>query len=122
MNFKTLTFILLTFGLLLTASSAWALGSAGQEFWLGFPYPFGGTPKALLLLLSSNTNTTATVTEPGMAPVAYPIVPGATTKVVLQNTDVMNIGSDNTVTHQGIHFTAPDDITVYGIDYISAAT
>jgi hypothetical protein len=126
MNFKKTVFSLTAFSLLLIHSSAWALGSAGQEFWLAFPWTnvtYGSGAQSMFLLLSSGVNTTATVLDPSAgAPVNYPIVPGATTTVPILSATQMNNANDNTITHLGIHVTAPNDITVYGVNYIATIT
>ncbi len=120
-----LPFILLL-GFWLLSSSAEAIGNAGTDFWLSFPYAlnvFSGARQTIVLLLSGGTATTATVLDPGIGvPATYPITPGATTAVTITSTDQLKTIGNDTITHAGIHVTAPDDITVYGVNYITENT
>ena len=78
----------------------------------------------MLLLITSDVNTTATIFDTGGPPAGTTngVTPGLNTTVNLLPTDLMSSASDNTVTTQGIHVTSADNITVYGIDYIPFAT
>ncbi len=77
--------------------------------------------QTLLLLITSSASTTATITDPSVgSPQAVPVVPGTTTSVVIQNAAQDMVY--NTVNHLGIHVTAPNDISVYGVDWSTYLT
>ena len=107
--------------LLLISQSALAVqpDSKGTDFWLMFNANFG-TP-ALSLFITGDTATSGNVAIPGLAFSApFSVTPGVVTTVVLPSTTaVTTLG---VVGNKGIHVTANDEVTVYGLNQLRATT
>ncbi|MFC1935737.1 thrombospondin type 3 repeat-containing protein, partial [Chloroflexota bacterium] len=106
---------------LLVGSVAAAPDNQGSEFIVGFMenyYSDGNTT----LFLTGSTATTATVEAPGISfgPTTYAITPGTITSVTVP-TSIRTSGS-GTLQNKGIRITAPQEITVYGLNQQSATT
>ena len=107
--------------LLLTCQSALAVqpDSKGTDFWLMFND--NNNNNTLSLFIAGDIATTGNVTIPGLAFSApFSVTPGAVTTVVLpRSTTVTSLG---VVGNKGIHVTATDEITVYGLNQQQAST
>ena len=117
---RLLAAVLAALALAVTAAApASAQDSRGTNFWLAFQGNLPG--QELKLFIAGETATTGTVTIPGLAFTApFTVAPGAVTTVDLpvaaQN------GLSDTVQDLGIHVTAADEVTVYGLNRQSATT
>ncbi len=93
--------------------------SKGKEFWLMFNRNYN-TP-AVTLFLTANVNTTGKVEIPGLSFTQnFSITANAVTSVVLPN--AVAIHTNDVIDSKGIHVTAADEITVYGLNYIQFTT
>jgi hypothetical protein len=101
------------------ASAATNPDSLGTDFWLAFPGNYsGGT---LTLFITGPTATSGTVTMPGVAFSApFTVTPGTVTSVPLPAGS--DIQTSDTVENLGIHVTADAEVTVYGLNQITAST
>src|SRR5688572_14451831 len=94
--------------------------SKGTDFWLMFNENYSGTP-ALTLFITGDTNTTGTVSVPGIGfSQNFSVTANAVTSVVLpgnaMQTGVVTIGN------LGIRVTAQAEVTVYGLNRIQFTT
>lgn len=95
------------------ASAATNLDSLGTDFWLAFPGNLPPSP-VQTLFLTGPTATTGTVSVPGIAFSApFAVVPGTVTTVVLPSVEIL---TSDVVENLGIHVTAIDEVTVYGLN------
>jgi hypothetical protein len=94
--------------------------SKGTDFWITFPGNyFGGDAKTLFI--SSETNTTGTVTVPGLGfSTSFTVAPGTTTSVSLPNNVTIDVS--DAIENKGIHVTSLEEITIYGLSRIVATT
>ena len=93
--------------------------SQGTDFWLAFPENLG-TP-TLSLFIASSTSTSGTVDIPGPGvPKRFSFTPGAVTSVPI--TSAAAVTTNDSVEAKGIHVTALDEVTVYGLNRRSATT
>jgi hypothetical protein len=90
-----------------------ASDSQGVEFWLTFP---GNLLRSeLSLFLTGTTNTTGTVSIPGLRFTApFSVTAGAVTTVVLPST--ASLSTSDGVENKGILVTAQDEVAVYGLN------
>lgn len=107
--------------LLLTCQSALAVqpDSKGTDFWLMFNANLStGTVN---LFITGDTATSGNVAIPGLSFSApFSVTPGTVTTVVLPtNTPVTTLG---VVGNKGIHVTANDEVTIYGLNQRSFTT
>ena len=99
--------------------SANADGAAGSDFWLAFPANFGGPE--LTLFIVGNTATSGTVEVPGIEfSQGFDVTPGQVTSVSIPSD--AQITADDSVSNLGIHVTAADPVTVYGLNRIAQTT
>jgi hypothetical protein len=93
------------------------LSNAGKEFWLGFPSNLEQNAQSLTLYISGTSATTGTVTIPGLGfSEPFSVTPGTVTKVRLPDTAEINPGASNVTENKGIHVTAEQPVTVYGLN------
>jgi hypothetical protein len=101
-----------------------ASDSQGIEFWLAFPGNLHIWPaelRELGLLITGSVETTGTVTIPGLEfSTPFTVTAGTVTTVALPPNAALN--SSNRVENKGIHVTARDAVTVYGLNRFSAST
>ncbi len=112
-----LTFVLtlLSFGV-----HAQSPDSKGTDFWITFPGNY--TAGALTLFISGDESTTGTVAAPGTGfSTTFSVTPGLVTSVVLP-TGSLELNLSNTVEKKGIHITAGKEVTVYGLNRVTATT
>ena len=96
--------------------------SKGTDFWLMFTANFDSSAQ-LTLFITGETNTTGTVSIPGLAvPFTAPFIvtAGVVTSVPLPSTAIVT--GSNVVTNQGIHVTSLAEVTVYGLNRMQAST
>lgn len=111
-------FLVLIF-MLVAMNSRAALDSKGTDFWLMFNGNLG-TP-TLTIFITSDVNTSGTVDVPGIAFSAPFTVTANTVTAVSIPGSVANHTSD-VVDVNGIHVTALQEVTVYGLNYIAFTT
>lgn len=90
----------------------------GTDFWLAFPgnYQGGGN---LYFYVSGETSTTGSITASGFS-TTFSVTPGTVTIVTIPGS--FHVNSHNTVENKGIHVTADDEITIYGLNQQPATT
>jgi len=112
---------LLALGMLaLPAVAGAAPDSRGTDFWLMFPTNYVSSP-ALSLFIAGETATSGTVSIPGLSFTApFTVTPGVVTTVTLPAG--AQASSADGIESKGIHVTAADEVTVYGLNRISATT
>jgi hypothetical protein len=116
--FKKIIFVLAM--LMISASTGNAApDSKGTDFWLTFPQNYFGDPQ-LTLFIAGDTATTGTVTGPGMTPTNFSVTPGTVTVVNIPPS--AELTTSDTVENKGIHVTAQNEVTVYGLNHITATT
>jgi hypothetical protein len=102
------------------ADAADAPDSRGRDFWLAFPLNHQGTPE-LSLFITGETDTSGTVAVPGLGfSVPYTVTAGDITTVALPAS--AQIAGSDVVSDLGIHVTAADEVTVYGLNRIPFTT
>jgi hypothetical protein len=95
--------------------------SKGTDFWLTFPGNYYEVP-TLTLFITGDVPTTGEVTIPGLGfSAAFSVTPPAVTTVVLPSNADLGSSSD-LVENKGIHVTALNEVSVYGLNRISATT
>jgi uncharacterized repeat protein (TIGR01451 family) len=103
-----------------TAAAAPQADSRGTDFWLAFPQNYTAT-SALSLFITGDQATSGTVEVPGLS-VSEPftVTPGTVTTVNLPST--VSLNTSDGVQPKGIHVTAQNEVTVYGLNRIQAST
>jgi hypothetical protein len=96
-----------------------ASDSLGTDFWLLFTGNLAAP--TLTLFITGETATTGTVEAPGFAaPTPFAVTPGVITAVPLQA--AAHVTASDVVENLGIHVTALDEVTVYGLNQSPATT
>ncbi|MGZ5281101.1 MAG: Ig-like domain-containing protein [Bacteroidia bacterium] len=108
---KSLVIVLITV-FSVNISRAQQPDTKGTDFWLAFPGNYGGY-SSLYFYISGETATTGTVTASGFSD-TFSVTPGTVTIVSVPTS--FNISSHNLVETKGIHITANDEITIYGLN------
>ncbi|MBC7936723.1 MAG: Ig-like domain-containing protein, partial [Rhizobacter sp.] len=108
-------FAVVTFCTLCTSSAmSQALDSKGTDFWLTFPGNYFGTVE-LSLFVSSEVNTSGTVSIPGLGfSVPFTVTAGNITTVVVPQT--AQLDQSDVIQNNGIHVTALNEVTIYGLN------
>ena len=115
--FIVISFLLASFGL--TGNAHAAQDSKGTDFWLVFMQNWSGTPN-LQLFITSDVGTSGTVEIPGLAwSQSFTVTADTTTTVDIPTSAML---SDNGIHDKGIHVTAEDEVTVYGLNQITYTT
>ncbi|MBC7382159.1 MAG: T9SS type A sorting domain-containing protein [Bacteroidia bacterium] len=121
--FKYLIGIFLSLSLLTSSTQkiyAQTADSKGKDFWLMFNSNYNNNP-TLTLFITSAVNTSGVVTVPGIGFSApYTIAANAVTPVFIPSTVANHIS--NVVDNKGIHVTAEEEVTVYGLNKIPFTT
>lgn len=100
---------------------ACASSNIGTDFWIMFPGSLTDPSQALQLFISADSNTSGTVSIPGLQfNQAFTVTAGQTTTVTLPNA-AMVISSD-VVESKGIHVTTLGPVSVYGLNFVPFAT
>lgn len=110
---RTFSFLLLLFW-----GNVYSATTTGKDFWVMFS-PNYQTPSELTLFISSNVDTTVTVTLPSVSPQVYSVVAGTTLSV---NVPVSYISNSGVNTDKGIHLESDDSIAVYALNKRRAST
>ncbi len=96
--------------------------SLGKEFWVAFPKNFWYSPE-LSLFISSPDATAGTVEIPGLAwSQDFNVTPGSVTTVSIPVAAQLTDGASGAAEMSGIHVTATDEVSVYGLNRYSATT
>ena len=94
--------------------------SKGKDFWIAFAKNYTGNAIPSLFI-SSETATSGTVSIPGLGYSSdFATTPGIITTVTLTSYDELKV-SDG-IENKGIHITALEEVTVYGLSRYSATT
>jgi hypothetical protein len=104
--------------LLFAGQSISAPDSKGTDFWLMFNGNLG-TP-TLTVFITSDVNTSGTVTPQGGAPIPFVVTANTVTPVTIPGS-YANHTSD-VVDSKGINVSALNEVTVYGLNYIAFTT
>jgi hypothetical protein len=116
--FIVLSFLLSSFGL--TGNAHAAQDSKGTEFWLIFMQNYSGDSTNLQLFITSDVDTSGKVEIPGLTwSQAFTVTADTTTTV---NIPISAMLSTNGIHNKGIHLTAEDEVTVYGLNQIQYTT
>jgi hypothetical protein len=106
------------------ARSAPLPDSRGTDFWLMFTGNYNlsdANPLTLTLFIAGGTNTSGTVSIPGLGFSAlFTVTANVVTSVVLPNQ--AETQRSGVVENRGIHVTAEDEVTVYGLSRQRATT
>ncbi len=95
--------------------------SLGKDFWVAFPQNLGAGE--LSLFISSPTATSGNVSVPGLSfSENFNVTPGAVTTVSVPDGAQLGDGSSGDPEDRGVHVTATDEVTVYGLNRIQATT
>jgi hypothetical protein len=95
--------------------------STGTDFWLTFPGE-NPDPEVICLFITGDVGTTGTVTIPGLGfSDTFSVAAGAVTTVMLPLATELGDSSD-TVGNKGVHMTAQDEVTVYGLNRMDYST
>ncbi len=123
-------FILVAF----SGRPCWAVktGSQGTDFWLAFPDSYNDTTDATAeqLLITSLNAATGTVQVPGLGiSIPFSVAAGGMTVVTLPTTVIAGVTISpasvtqlDGISQQGIHLIASNNVAVFGLNYIQAAT
>ncbi|MBS1551707.1 MAG: T9SS type A sorting domain-containing protein [Bacteroidetes bacterium] len=111
---KAIMIILLAvFGFISIANAA--PDTKGTDFWLMFNYNDLGGSQTLSIFITSDVNTSGTVDVPGIGFTSpFNVAANTVTTVVIPNSAV--ISSNDIVENKGIHVTALNEVTVYGLN------
>ena len=118
---KISPFFLLLLSLLALQLPSFAQGndSRGKDFWLMFNTNLG-TPK-LTLFITSSVNTSGTVSVPGISfTTNFNVTANTVTPVDIPATAAQHTA--DVVGKKGIHVTSQQEVTVYGLNYITYTT
>lgn len=114
----TLVFCVLNLLAIAAVSGQGAPDSKGKDFWLAFPQNLSATPE-LRLFIASETDTNGTVEIPGLGfSTNFTVMANVVTTV---NIPVGAQLVDN-ITTRGIHVTADDEVSVYGLNRVAFTT
>ena len=93
--------------------------SKGTDFWLMFNQNLG--LPTLTLFVTGDTNTSGTVSVPGLG-FTTPFSVTANTVTTIAIPSGASVTSNDVVSNLGIHVTSADEVTVYGLNRITATT
>ncbi len=97
------------------------ISSQGTEFWLTFPTQYVLNPQMLDLFIVSQTNASGQVSVPGLSYTApFSVTAGSAVTLVVP-TGAMLTTMDG-VQNLGIHVTADNNISIFGLEYEQYAT
>lgn len=117
-----LALALLTVGAATSANAAERPDSLGKDFWLTFTKNYAQTP-TLSLFISAPRATSGTVSVPGLGfSQNFAVTPGTVETVVVPPGAQLSRGNSGTPENVGIHVTAADEVSVYGLNRIQFTT
>lgn len=113
---KYYTRILLLFCTIGFASASFSQSTKGQDFWFGFLDQLG-SPAELTVYVTSDVNTTGTVSIPlqGWSQ-SFSVTAGVSTTITIPNAQGWT-QSDNVVDTKGIHLWTEDCVNVFALNY-----
>jgi uncharacterized repeat protein (TIGR01451 family) len=116
-----IVFACVTVSMLSASAGAQVLpDSRGTDFWLAFPQNYTAGSQ-LSLFVTGDQATSGTAEVPGLGvSEAFTVTPGTVTTVTLPST--VSLTSADGVQAKGIHVTAQQEVTVYGLNRIQAST
>ncbi len=89
----------------------------GNDFWMGFMENTTTSSIELTLYISSELNTSGTVSIPSISwSKSFSVTVGNITKVIVPTNSAMVVGSDK-ITKQGVHITSGENISLYAMNY-----
>ncbi len=122
MKSKTFSFSFLILFILLTFTKLSAQNNSGTDFWVTFSKNFDNNGVTLSLFITSDVNTSGTVSVPGQGfSTPFSVTANQITTVVIP----FNVGIVNTndgIENRGINIISNDPVTVYGLNRISFTT
>lgn len=93
----------------------------GTDFWLMFNANLTGGGEVVNLFLTGDTAATGTVEIPGLAfSTSFSVTPGTVTTVTLPV--AVRVNTSDTVENKGVHISADEEVTVYGLNRRNATT
>ncbi len=118
-NLHTLFFLLGLLALGTAVQAAELPDNKGKDFWIAFPSNYnGGTP---ILFISSDVATSGTIEIPGLGfSTTFTTQPDSITTVTLLSNH--EIQSTDDIEDKGIHITAGEELTVYGLNRLDNTT
>ncbi|MCF8231410.1 MAG: T9SS type A sorting domain-containing protein [Bacteroidales bacterium] len=91
-----------------------SIDNKGTEFWITMPRNFDMYGTALYLDITSDVATNGTVEIPGLIfSEEFSSVPGEISRITLP--ELAMLSTNETIENKGIHITAMDEVTVYGL-------
>ncbi len=96
-----------------------AENNRGKDFWVMFNDNYD-LSNVLTLIVSSEVNTSGVISGPSIAPIPFTVLAHEDTLIVLPAS--LSHHPIDTVSNRGVHVTAMDEITVYGLNKRSAST
>lgn len=115
--FKTLVFLLACVSLSISAM-AQSKSNKGKEFWVGFMFHYEGTSAGHSLYITSDSNTSGTVSVPGESWSKSFTVSANNLTIVTIPSSVAYNGCSNCITPKGVKIVSQDDIVVYAHQYL----
>lgn len=112
--------VLLTFLCCITQAKAQGKDSQGKDFWLMYNTNYDGS-STLKVFITSSVNTQGTVSIPGLS-FSQPFSVTANTVTAVDLPNDLVIHTSDVIDDKGIHVTAQDEVTVYGLNYIPFTT
>lgn len=107
----------LFFGMLSARAQPGVIPTLGTEFWVGFMSNSPEGPVTMNIFISSDVNTTGTVSAPLLGiNIPFTVVANVTTTVTLNSSDVMHTGSE-AVDNKGVVITTQDTVAVFAINF-----
>jgi hypothetical protein len=113
--------MLILSSLIMAPAMAQQADSKGTDFWLMFNGNLAGGGEVVNLFLTGDTAATGTVEIPGLAfSTPFSVTPGTVTTVTLPL--AVRVDSSDTVENKGVHVTADQEVTVYGLNRRDSTT
>jgi hypothetical protein len=117
--FKKVLITILLLILSISAYSAESLDSKGKDFWLAFPKNYGSELVALYIAGEKAASGTVSISSEDFSE-DFTVAPGEVTTVTLPLSVVVT--TNDTIENKGIHITANEEISIYGINRMQATT
>ena len=110
--------ILFTFMGLSVSSNAQSKSNKGKEFWVGFMFHYEGSSAGHSLYITSDSNTSGTVSVPGQSwSQTFTVTSNNLTIVTIPSSVAYN-GCSNCTTTKGVKIVSDDNIVVYAHQYL----
>lgn len=122
MKSKTFSFSFLILLIILAFTKLNAQSNSGTEFWVTFYKNFNNTDLELSLFITSDVNTSGTVSIPGQGfSTAFNVTANEVTTVILPVIDAV-VNTIDGIENRGILVTSIDPVTLYGLNRIFFTT